>query len=320
MPRLALLAAIALALAACAPAAGPAVPAPPAPRLPGLTESQYVTLQGQRVYYEVGGQGPPVVLVHGIGAGNSSHLWRQNTAALAKAHRVYAFDWPGFARSGATAMRYTNDLYVAVLEDFLKTVVKAPAALVGGSLGSDYAIRVAAEQPALVTKLLVSNPTGYDVNEEANKQGRAFLTTTTRRNEGLYKQFADTIVGDLVFGVLKSDGGLNFFLYNYVYLDWRRVTPELTGIYLENLDGPNKEYAPFSFFAGYLEQRIAEYWPKTTQPTLLVWGSDDIFTPIRFSEPLLKARNVPFQVLKARAIPYDEDFEAFNKLALEFLR
>jgi pimeloyl-ACP methyl ester carboxylesterase len=320
---------IALSLAACAPAAGPTPDATltaPAPRLPGMTESRYVTLEGERVYFEVGGPlagnaGVPVVFVHGIGAGNSSHLWRENTAAMAKDHRVYAFDWPGFARSGARPIQYTNDLYVGVLKAFIRDVVREPVALVAGSLGSDYAIRVSAENPELVTRLIVSNPSGYDVNEPENKDGRTLLTTTSKRNQELYDRFAKTFLGDVIFSTLKADSGLNFFLYNYVYLDWRRVTPELTAIYQGNLDGPNKQYAPFSFFSGFLEQRVGDFWPKLKQPTLLVWGSDDIFTPIRFADDFLKARSdVKLEVLRARAIPYDEDADRFNQIATAFLK
>jgi pimeloyl-ACP methyl ester carboxylesterase len=306
---------MALALAACAPAAvGPELP--PTPRLPGMTESHYLTLEGERVYYEAGGPSDskfaPVLFIHGIGAGNSSHLWRENTASLAKTRRVYAFDFPGFARSGARAMRYTNDLYAGVVEQLLRQVVKAPATLIGGSLGSDYAIRVAVEHPELVRQLLLSNPTGYDPSLNFTRNQSKDLET--------YNLFSNTPVGGLTFGVLNSDAGLNFFLYNYVYLDWRRVTPDVTKIYMDNLAGPNKQYAPFSFFSGFLDQDVTKLWPQTKQPTLLVWGSDDPFTSIDYAKQFLKVRDVPLKILKARAIPYDEAFEEFNKIALEFLK
>lgn len=312
-------------LSACAPAAVPvsfdAVETAPAPRLPGLTHSAYATLQGERVYYEWGGfQGSPVVMVHGIGAGNSSHLWRENTESLAASHRVYAFDWPGFARSGARARQYTNDLYVAVLEDFIREVVGEPVAIVAGSLGSDYSIRVAAENPELVTQMLLSNPTGYDLVNPENKEGRAFITTTSARNEGFYEQLSGSFLGPLIWSIIDSEGGIDFFLLNFVYLDRSRVTPELTQIYLDNLEGANKQYAPYSFFAGFLEQPVVDYWPRLSQPTLLVWSKDDIFTPIRYAEPMLEDRpDVRLELLTGRAIPYDEDAEHFNALAKDFL-
>ena len=311
---------------ACAPAAIPVdfdtTEIAPAARLPGLKHSAYVTLQGERVYYEWGGiQGSPVVLVHGIGAGNSSHLWRENTEALSESHRVYAFDWPGFARSGARARQYSNDLYVAVLKDFIREVVGEPVKIVAGSLGSDYAIRVAAETPELISQMLLTNPTGYDLVNPENKEGRAFITTTSARNEDFYERLSGSFLGPLIWSIINSEGGLDLFLLNFVYLDRSRVTPELTQIYLDNLTGANKEYAPFSFFAGFLEQPVLEFWPKTTQPTLLVWAEDDVFTPIRYAEPMLEDRpDVRLELLTGRAIPYDEDAERFNALAKDFLK
>lgn len=295
--------------------------AAPAPRLPGMERSAYVLLEGHRVYYEVGGQGSPVVMVHGIGAGNSSHLWRQNTAALAREHRVYAFDWPGFARSGAQSVQYTNELYVKVLRAFIEQVVGQPTAIVASSLGSDYSIRLAVEQPKLITRLMISNPAGYDVLEAANKDFRVLVSSSTRANQRFYDQLTTTPLGDLVFSLVTGEGGLNFFLYFSVYWDSTLVTPEITQFYLQNLQGANKQFAPFAFFSGFLEQPIKTYWPKVTQPALLVWGKDDVFTPIRYAQQMMVDRpNTAFQVLRGRAIPYEEDFTTFNRLALEFLR
>jgi pimeloyl-ACP methyl ester carboxylesterase len=317
-----LLLTLALALTACAPLSTPGRPntsdAAPAPRLPGMTSSAFVELAGERVYYESGGSGSPVLMIHGIGAGNSSHLWRNNTLALSREHRVYAFDFPGFARSGARAGAYTNDLYVAVIEGFIKTVIREPVMIVAGSYGADYAIRLAAEQPALITRLLLSNPSGYGLANAANDNMTLFGGNSAR-DEARYKQFAETPLGGLVFNVLDTDGGLNFFLNFYVYLDANKVTPELTKVYRDNLSGPNKAYAPFSFFSGLLSQPAEPYWPRLTQPTHLVWGTDDLFTPITQASEYLERRPVPFTILRARAIPYDEVPDKFNAVALKFL-
>jgi pimeloyl-ACP methyl ester carboxylesterase len=315
---------LALALVSCTPLATPGKPsvadAVPPPRLPGMTSSAFVELAGERVYYETGGSGSPVLMIHGIGAGNSSHLYRNNTLALSKEHRVYAFDFPGFARSGARAEAYTNDLYVAVIEQFIKNVIREPTAIVAGSYAADYAIRLAAEQPTLITKLLLSNPSGYGLSPAVRAENDMTLFGgNSARDPKRYNQFAETPLGGLVFNILDTRGGIEFFLYYYVYLDWRKATPEVTQIYLDNLKGPNKAYAPFSFFSGLLEQPIDAYWPKLTQPTHLVWGTDDLFNPITQASLYLEQRPVPLTILRARAIPYDEVPDKFNAMALKFL-
>ena len=74
-----------------------------------------------------GGKGTPLVLIHGVGAGESSYEWRHNFEALAERYQVYAFDLPGFGKSARRNSTYTADLYVTALIDFLRDVVKEPA-------------------------------------------------------------------------------------------------------------------------------------------------------------------------------------------------
>lgn len=290
------------------------------PRLPGLTEANTVILAEESVYYEVGGEGPPVVLLHPIGGGASSNLWRENTAALARSHRVYAFDWPGFARSGARPNAYTNDLYTRVLTQFLREVVRDPAALIAVSYGADYAIRVAAETPDLVTSLLLVGPTGYGFDRKSREARPGLFRRVSERNEKLFRAFSSTPLGHLAYSALRSETGFDFFQRNYVYLDPRRATKELTDIGRDNLTGPFKGYAPWSFFSGLLDQPTTDLWPRTAQPAVLVWGARDLFTPVQQAHGLLSDRQVPLHILQARGLPFDECAPEFNRLALDFLK
>lgn len=56
-----------------------------------------VATSGGEVAWEVFGEGPPVVLVHGTPS--NSHLWREVAPALAERHSVYVYDLPGFGES-----------------------------------------------------------------------------------------------------------------------------------------------------------------------------------------------------------------------------
>ncbi|WP_027481135.1 alpha/beta fold hydrolase, partial [Deinococcus pimensis] len=259
------------------------------------------------VYYESGGTGPAVVLIHGVGGGNSGHQWRLNTAALAREHTVYVLDLPGFGRSPVEAKPYTADLYTGVLREFLREVTPGGASVVASSLPAAYVINIAAQEPALVRRLVLVSPTGLDRLVDAP-------------NEGFYRALTTTPLGALIAGVLRGRTGINYFLTRQVYLDTSRVTPEVTDLYARNLRGPNREFPVFSFISGKLNAGVRESWPRVTQPTLLVWGSDDVNTPVAGAEAFTALRpGVRLEVLRGRAIPNDEQAAEFDRLTLDFL-
>lgn len=272
-----------------------------------MEETHYIEVGGEQVYYEVGGQGMPVVLIHGIGGGNSGHQWLHNTAELVKTHRVYVLDIPGFGRSPAQAKKYTAQLYINSLEDFLSRVSGEGSAVVASSLPAAYAIDIAVRQPKLISKLLLVSPTGLG-------------TLTRPANEGQYNTFVGTPLGPVLGATLRGRPGLNFFLYNQVYLDTSKITPEITGIFEKNLEGPNKAYPIYAFISDQLNLDVRTTWPQVTQPVRMVWGSNDTFTPLSTLEEYRKLKDIPVDILKARAIPNDEQSEQFNAIALKFLK
>ncbi len=61
----------------------------------------YASNQGVHIYYEVEGQGPPLVMAHGMGAGGDLNAWRSTgyTAALKDDFQLILFDFRGHGQS-----------------------------------------------------------------------------------------------------------------------------------------------------------------------------------------------------------------------------
>lgn len=102
----------------------------------------YCPANGTRLYYEVHGEGPPIVFVHGAGGNHAS--WFRQTLAFAKSRSVIVYDQRGFGNSedveglGRSAM--VDDL--AALLDFLKidrTVLVAQS--LGGGTCAGFTVR-----------------------------------------------------------------------------------------------------------------------------------------------------------------------------------
>src|SRR6185369_11543639 len=116
-------------------------------------EGRFFNWKHGRVFYKTAGanhDGPPLVFIHGVGAGASSFMWRKNFDDLANDFHVYAFDLLGFGFSDKpAAASYSADLYVDLITDFIREVSGYPVKIIASSLGAAYAIRVADEHPEL---------------------------------------------------------------------------------------------------------------------------------------------------------------------------
>ena len=162
-------------------------------------EAHFFHWKHGRVFYKVAGlenAGPPLVFIHGVGAGSSSFMWRKNFDELANEFRVYAFDLLGFGFSDKPATAsYSADLYVELITDFIREVSGYPANVVASSLGAAYAIRVADEHPELVQAMILNGPTGSDsLNRRPGMAGAAF-----------YGLLQSPVLGTSFYNVMASE-------------------------------------------------------------------------------------------------------------------
>ncbi|HUS26616.1 MAG TPA: alpha/beta fold hydrolase [Nevskiaceae bacterium] len=102
------------------------------------------------------GQGQPVVLLHGIGS--SGQVWRRVAAQLSdKPVHLLAFDLLGFGASPKPEWpQYSVDDHArAVIASIKAARLRRPVVLVGHSMGSLVAVRIARLQPGLVKRLIL---------------------------------------------------------------------------------------------------------------------------------------------------------------------
>jgi len=118
-----------------------------------------VTVLGFKLHYLEAGQGPPVVLLHGLGGDGSR--WGPNIEPLAKDFHVYALDQIGFGESDKPLANYHTGMLAEFLVDFLKAANVGRASLVGNSMGAGVALYTAAKFPQVVDKIVLADGGGY---------------------------------------------------------------------------------------------------------------------------------------------------------------
>jgi pimeloyl-ACP methyl ester carboxylesterase len=100
-----------------------------------------------------GGDGPPVVLLHG--QGGWSGMWLPVARDLVRAHRVIAPDLPGLGASTAPDGPPDAARVLAWLEALTERTCPEPPAIVGASLGASIAARFAIAHPDRVSRLVL---------------------------------------------------------------------------------------------------------------------------------------------------------------------
>ena len=121
--------------------------------LPQGFHDQFVTVDGHKIHFVVGGSGKPLLLLHGFPT--TWYEWRSVMPQLADRYTVIAADLPGSGDSDAPGCCYdkktmANEFYVALQRLGYRTV-----SIVGHDIGGMVAYAYAAQHPAAVDRLAI---------------------------------------------------------------------------------------------------------------------------------------------------------------------
>ncbi|MDT4937410.1 MAG: hypothetical protein QOG80_1081 [Pseudonocardiales bacterium] len=138
-------------------------PRPPR-RLDPRVQVQERRIHGYRRVFRIAGEGPPLLLIHGIG--DNSGTWDEIIPTLARKHLVVAPDLLGHGDSDKPRADYSVAAYANGMRDLLSTLDIDHVTLVGHSLGGGVAMQFAYQFPERTDRLVLvsSGGAGRDVS------------------------------------------------------------------------------------------------------------------------------------------------------------
>lgn len=233
---------------------------------------KYLLAAGHRLAYLEEGDGPPVLLIHGIPT--SGLLWRDIIPVLAETHRVIAPDMLNYGKSDKPA---DADVSIAAQSRLMVEVLDAlgirRADVVAHDIGGGVAQIMAVNHPERIRKLVLSNTVCFDSwpipefrplqepGAEAKMSVDAFV--------GMMREF-------LPRGVYRPEA-LTSEALNILMEPW--ATKEGMHALFRNFRRLNPEYT----------LAIADELKHLTHETLILWGRKDPFQKPIYAEKLREA-------------------------------
>lgn len=143
--------------------------------------SDVLATAGAEIYWQTHGEGPAVVLAHGIGGNHA--IWYRQIDALARSNRVITFDHRGFGLSRDLDGR-GRDAFVDDLAALLDHLGETRVALVGQSMGAGTCIGFAHRAPDRVAALAICDSL-HGIAENAAVKA---IMDTARQSAGALSQ------------------------------------------------------------------------------------------------------------------------------------
>jgi pimeloyl-ACP methyl ester carboxylesterase len=266
------------------------------------------------IAYHVGGpeEGEPLLFVHGIHAAASNFEFRKQFDFFAdQGYRVYAPDLLGFGLSDHPEMTYTDEVYVALIADFVRDVIQGQPVAIASTLSCSFVIAAAARYPERFGSLVLIAPVGL-----SQLRSRVPLLSDL-----FYSFVKSPLLGEGFFNLLTSTPSLRYYLKQQGYLDPANVTDELVEYHYDVSHQPNARYAPGAFVSGYLNRDISEDWKQLKNPILLVWGYKAKQVPVQKGPEFLRLNPRAVSVAyDANLLPHDEQADKFNEGTLDWLK
>jgi pimeloyl-ACP methyl ester carboxylesterase len=251
-----------------------------------------IRVGGIDVHTWVGGQGAPLLVLHGAGGNRGFTRWLAQVAAH---HTVWAPTHPGFGGSGdADWMDGIDDLARFHLW-FMDAAGLVRPHVLGHSIGGWAAVEMAAMSPGALDRVVLVAPAG--LKPEAGEILDIFFYSPLQLRDMTVHDPKTIPEWDELFGRAPTPAEAEITERN------REMTARLT-------------WKPYMH-----NPRLSHFLPRVMNPTLIVWGREDRIVPVECGEQYRRALpNATLTVLeRCGHLPPFEQPDAFARLVVDFL-
>lgn len=209
-----------------------------------LVEKQLLVNE-HKIFYLQGGtltaSSIPILFIHGWGVAIKPYQEALNT--LSQHHQVIAPVLPGFGKSSNSQSHWNYYDYAQVIKAFIKQLNIPKVHLIGHSLGGGIAATIAADMPNIIESLILVDSTGIPVEPVFKVFLKRLVEMSAQSPQIQFPQIVQIFQA---------------FAYNLLF----RTKTTFQALWLS------------------LTQDLSQSLSKISSPCLLIWGANDLTTPI----------------------------------------
>jgi pimeloyl-ACP methyl ester carboxylesterase len=271
---------------------------------------QHVRIHGEEVAYRRAGQGPVLLLLHGIAG--SSGTWIAAMRLLQRDYTVIAPDFLGHGKSSKPLGDYSLGNHASGVRDFLHTLGVERVTVVGQSFGGGVALQFAYQFPELCERLVLVDAGGL-----GREVSLLLRLVTLPAVEYVMPVLFPGIVRDWGDPVVKflGDRGIRSARGNEMWRAYRSLTQQ------ENRRAFVRTMRAVIDPGGQSVNAMSRLYLAAHMPTLIVWGEQDRIIPVSHAYQAHEA--IPQSRLEVMPgvghFPHAEEPVRFVELLRDFL-
>lgn len=245
-------------------------------------EPRFADVKGVRLRYYVGGAGPPLVLVHGLGG--AAVNWALLAPALATRRRLLVPDLPGHGGSSPLAAAPTLNPLADTVAALAEREGMFPAPVVGHSMGGVVALRLAIRRADAVQAVVLAAPAG--ISSTARRAEFAFTIVSVMKPARLVAPWRRTVARSrllraVVFG-------------HWEVSDTAAFSPLAVEAFLS---GPAIHSDVESAGWALLRDDPRMDLDRVRCPPLVLWGARDHLVPVEDGIEYARRLNAPLRIV-----------------------
>lgn len=232
-----------------------------------FSNHNYYNWRFGKIYYTKKGSGSPLLLIHDTMPGGSGYEWSRVEDQLALEHTVYTIDLLGCGRSEKAGITYTNFLFVQIICDFIKNVIKEKTDIIASGFSCSFVTTAAAYDKENINKIMFINPVSL-----------VSLSKAPTQKDKIFKFLVEIpVFGTLIYHIIVSRETISDLFLDNLYYNPFHADRDIMDAYYEaaHRGGYYAKYLYSSQSAKYMNINIRHALESLDNSIYIVEGEDE---------------------------------------------